>query len=146
MVGAQPAQALLDLLDDVAARQARGRVEASLTGLGGQHDLIPTAGEGATEDLLGRLALGRGRRAGAVERRGRAVHVRRVEEVDAEIQRRPDDAVGIRGTGGDAESGRAEADPGNAHPGRTKCRVFHPIGSSQPCDQAFMAVTVGFEP
>ncbi len=99
VVGAQPAQALLDLLDDVAARQSRGRVEAPLPGLGGEHDLIPATGEGATEDLLGGLALRSGRRTGAVERRGRAVHVRRVEEVDAEIQRRPDDAVGILGTG-----------------------------------------------
>ena len=57
MIGAQPAQALLDLLDDVAARQSRGGVEAPLPGLGGEHHLVAATGERAAEDLLGGFAL-----------------------------------------------------------------------------------------
>src|SRR3954466_10282394 len=50
-VGAQPAQALFDLPDDVAAGQPRVRLEAALSGLGGKHHLVAATGEGAAEDL-----------------------------------------------------------------------------------------------
>jgi hypothetical protein len=61
-VSAHPAQALLDLLDDVAARQSRGGVETTLPRLGGEHHLVAATSESA-EEILGR-ALGHYERLG----------------------------------------------------------------------------------
>ena len=129
-VGAQPAQALLDLLDDVPARQAGVRVEAPLPRLGGQHHLVTAVRRGRGRGSPRRTrARDAGGEAGPVERRRRAVNVGGVEEVDAEVQRRAHDGVGVLGARGDAEGGRANADPGDADPGRAEDGVLH-LGAS----------------
>ena len=69
VVGAQAAQAVLDLLDDVPARQPSGRVEPTFTGLGRDHHVVAPTGERAAEDLLGGFAFGGWRRARPVEGR-----------------------------------------------------------------------------
>ena len=51
VVGAEAAQAVLDLLDDVPAREPSCRVEPTFTGLGRDHHLVAAAGQSAAEDL-----------------------------------------------------------------------------------------------
>ena len=65
----QPPQTVLDLLDDVPARQppvihAGTDLHARL---GGDHHVVTPASERAAEDLLGRLTFGRGRDAWPIE-------------------------------------------------------------------------------
>jgi hypothetical protein len=120
VVGAQPAQTLLDLLDDVSARQPRGRVEATFTGLGRDHHVVAPAGERAAEDLLGGLALRGWRRAWPVEGWRGSVHVRGGEEVDAEIERRVNHTLRFLRGRRDAEGGRAETDLRHLHTGRAE--------------------------
>ena len=120
VVGAQPAQAVLDLLDDVAARQPGGRVEATFTGLGRDHHVVAPTGERAAEDLLGGFAFGGWRRARSVEGRRRSVDVGGVEEVDAEIERRVNHTLGFLRVRRNAECGRAQTDLRHLHTGRAE--------------------------
>ena len=108
VVGLQPAQAVLDLADDPAARVAAhvGILAHLAVRLGGQHHVVPAAAQGLADDLL---------------RLPRRVHVRGVDEVDAAVQRGVDDpdAVLVIGVAPGAEHHRAEAvgahlDPGTA--------------------------------
>jgi len=99
-VGPQAAQAVLDLLDDPAARVAElvGVVAHGAVHLGGEDDVLaPAAGERLADDLL-RLAA--------------RVDVRGVDEVDPRVERAVDDpdrlvVVGIAPL---AEHHRAEAE------------------------------------
>ena len=108
----QPPQARLDLTNDVPARQPPV-VDAEPddpVALGGDHHLVPAAPQSTAKDLLGRIALGRRKSPGPVEDRHVAVHVSRVDEIDAELQRRTDDLVGVLGTRRDTEGGGTQAD------------------------------------
>lgn len=125
VVSAQSAQALLDLTDDVAARQAGVRVEAPLTALGRQHDPVAAAGECAAQDLLGGLPFRSRWRAGPVERGGGAVDVGGVEEGDAEIQRSADHIIGVLRAGGHTEGGTAQGDLRDPDPTGSEDGVLH---------------------
>ena len=115
VVGVQPAQAVLDLLDDVSARQPGGRVEATFSALGRDHHVLASTGERAAEDLLGGFTFGRRRHARPVEGRRCSVDVGGVEEVDAEIERRVNDPLGLRRVRRNAERGRAQTDLRHPH-------------------------------
>ena len=112
VVGFQAAQARLDLTDDVPAGQAAVvDVEPDdAVGLGGDHHLVAAAAQGAAEDLLGGFAVGGGRSARPVEDRHVAVDVGGVDEVDAEVDSRADDLVGVLRTRRDPEGGGTQAD------------------------------------
>ena len=110
VVGAEAAQAVFDLVDDVAARQPSCWVEPTFTGLGRDHHVVAAAGEGAAEDLFGGFAFSGWWRAGPVEGRGRPVDVGGVEEVDAAIERRMDHTSGFLRVRRDAERRSAQAD------------------------------------
>jgi hypothetical protein len=108
----QPPQARLDLTDDVPAGQPPVvDVEPDdPVGLGGDHQLVAAAPQSTAKNRFGRIALGRGRSPGPVEDRHVAVRVRRVDEVDAEFQRRADDLIGVLGTRRETEGGGTQAD------------------------------------
>ena len=57
IVGAEAAQAVFDLMDDVPAREPSCRVEPTFTGLGRDHHVVASADEGAAEALLGGFAF-----------------------------------------------------------------------------------------
>jgi hypothetical protein len=57
VVGAETAQAVFDLIDDVPARQPTCRVEPTFTGLGRDHHVVASADQGAAEKLLGGFAF-----------------------------------------------------------------------------------------
>src|SRR5215218_7831114 len=69
VVGAEPAQAVFDLVDDVPARQPSCRVEPTFTRVGPDHNVVASADEGAADDLLGGFPFNGWWRAG--QRRGR---------------------------------------------------------------------------
>ena len=116
-VGAEPAQAVLDLADDPTAAVAPlvGVVAEAAVELGGQHDVVaPAAGEGLADDGL-RLARG--------------VDVGGVDEVDARVQRVVDDpdAVVVVGVAAGAEHHGAEGQRADLHAGTPEGAVFrHP--------------------
>jgi hypothetical protein len=120
VVGAQSAQAVLDLLNDVAARQPSGRVEATFTGLGRDHHVVAPTSERAAQDLLCGLAFGGWRRTWPVESRRSSVHVGGVEEVDAEIKRHLNHTLGFLLGRRNAECRRAQTDLRHLHPGRAE--------------------------
>jgi hypothetical protein len=120
VIGAQPAQAVLDLLNDVAARQPGGRVEATFPGLGRDHHVVAPAGERTAQDQLCGFAFGGWRRTWPVEGRRSSVHVGGVEEVDAEIKRRLNHMLGFLRVRRNAECGRAQTDLRHLHPGRAE--------------------------
>jgi hypothetical protein len=57
VVGAEAAQAVFDLMDDLPARQPSCRVEPTFTGLGRDHHLVASSDEGTAEELLGGFAF-----------------------------------------------------------------------------------------
>jgi hypothetical protein len=108
VVGAQPAEAVLDGPDDPPAGVALlvGVLAHGPVELGGEHYVVAPTGEGLPDDLLG--LTGR-------------VDVRGVDEVDAGIEGPVDDADALlAGTIADAaehhgaEAQRADLDPGGA--------------------------------
>src|SRR5207248_5034849 len=132
VVGAQPAQAVVDLGEDRLAGQA-GSVGAGAhpaVHLGGKHDLVPIGvlGERAADDLL----------TGAVR-----VHVGGVEEVDAGLHRAPDEGPagflvqrpGVAAPVGQAVTHAAQADSRHLETGRTEPQVVHglPVRRSSAC-------------
>jgi hypothetical protein len=129
-VGAEAAQAVFDLVDDVPAGQPSCRVEPTFTGLGRDHHVVASADEGAAEDLLGGFAFSGWWRAGPVEGRGRPVDVGGVEEVDAEIERRMDHTSGFLRVRRDAEPSSAQADLRHLHTSRAEQGVLHRSQSS----------------
>ena len=134
MVGPQPAQAVLDLPDDVSAGQAPV-VDAGpdrLAGLAGDHHVISSAGEGTPEQQLGGLAFRCGRRAGPVEDGQDAVGVRGVEEVDAELEGGADDPVDVLRRGSHTEGCRAQADRRDLHAGLPQQGVLHSFTRLSP--------------
>jgi hypothetical protein len=111
----QPAQARLDLTDDVPAGQSPVvDVEPDdPVGLGGDHHCVSAAPQRATEDRLGRIALGRRRSPWPIEDRHVAVRVGGVDEVDAEFHRCTDDLIGVVGARRNAEGGGTQTDGGH---------------------------------
>jgi hypothetical protein len=92
MAGAETTKAGLDLIENVSPRQAavvRPRADR-LHDFRAQDDIAPARTESALDDLLGRRPRRRRWRAGAIEARLVAVAVPGVDEVDAEIERAPD--------------------------------------------------------
>ena len=86
IVGAEPLQARLDRVHDVAARRAAvvGALADGAEGLGGEHE-------------VGARAAGIGQRpAGDLLRQAFGIDVGGVDEVDAGVERAGDDAVGGR--------------------------------------------------
>jgi hypothetical protein len=57
VVGAEAAQVVFDLMNDVPARQPSCRVEPTFTGLGRDHHVVASADEGAAKELLGGFAF-----------------------------------------------------------------------------------------
>src|SRR5215217_168022 len=57
VVGAEAAQTVFDLMDDVPARQPSCRVEPTFTRLGRDHHVVASADQGAAEELLGGFAF-----------------------------------------------------------------------------------------
>ena len=114
-VGLQAAQAVLDGLDDPAARVAPVvRVVAHLAvHLAGEHDPVAlAAGEGLADDLL-RLAL--------------RVHVGGVDEVDPRVERPVDDPdrLVVVGVAPRAEHHRPEAHRSHLHSGPAERAQLH---------------------
>ena len=99
VVDLQPAQAVVAGLHDPAPRQAAAlRIVAHrVAHLGGQHDLVAAAAQGLAEDRLGRAVV---------------VHVGRVEQRDAGVDRPVDHAMALVdvGVAPAAEHHRAEGD------------------------------------
>ena len=114
-VGAEPAQAVLDLAHDPAARVAElVRVVAHrAVDLRGEHDVVaPAAGQRLADDLLGLAAR---------------VDVGGVDEVDAGVERAVDDAdrLVVVGVAPGAEHHRAEAERADLHAGAAERAVLH---------------------
>ena len=114
-VGAQPAQAVLDLLDDPAARVAElvGIVAHLAVDLGGQDRVVtPAPGEGLAHDLLGLAAR---------------VDVGGVDEVDARVEGPVDDVdrLVVVALAPGAEHHRAEAEGADLHAGAAEVSVLH---------------------
>ena len=107
-VGAQPAQAVLERAPHVFGPGAAPLLVDRHAELGGEHDLIPAPGERLAEILL---AL------------GAAVDVGGVEEVDAGVERRVDDAR--RGRGVEAAAEVVAAEPDHRDLERADASRFH---------------------
>ena len=93
VVGPEPFQGPLDHPHDVHAREAAttrsspvGARQYPLLNLGGDDHIVTVALERQAENLLGRLALLGGRRSRPAEPGLVAVGVRRIKEVDAQVQ------------------------------------------------------------
>ena len=114
VVGAEAAQAVLDLLHDPPPRGPSlvGVVTHGCHELGSQHHTVAPALEGLADDLLG-----------LAER----VHVGGVDEVDARVDGGVDDAdaVVVVGVAPRAEHHGAEAVAADLDPGRPECRAVH---------------------
>jgi hypothetical protein len=115
-VGAEPAQRVVDLADDPAARIAapvRDLLAHREVHLGREDDVVaPPAGERLGHDDL-RLAL--------------RVDVRGVDEVDPRVERAVDDPdrVGVIGVAPGAEHHRAEAQLADRHAGPSQRAMLH---------------------
>ena len=127
MVGAEAAEARLDLIEDVSPRQAAliGPPAHRLHDLRAQHDVAPARADGTPDDLLGRRPRRRRRCAGAVEARLVAVAVRGVDEVDAEIERATDQPLGFARKRRHAERRRAQPDARDLYAGAAERAVAH---------------------
>jgi hypothetical protein len=121
-IGLEPAERILDLANDPAARVAEliGIVPHRPVHLGREHDVVaPAAGECLADDLL-RLPA--------------CVDVGRVDEVDARIERPVDDAdalVVVRISPA-AEHHRAEAERADLDPGACELSIVHAREPSDP--------------
>ena len=114
-VGPQPAQRVLDLLDDPAARVAElvGVLAHRAVDLGREHDVVaPAAGERLADDLLGLAAR---------------IDVGGVDEVDPGIERAVDDPdrLLVVGVAPCAEHHRPEAQRADLHSCVCKPPVVH---------------------
>src|SRR5262245_56254634 len=136
VVGAETAQGPFDLLHDEPAAQA-GAVRATTVGarleallhFAGNDDVVAVTLQRHAENFLSRLPLVRRRCAGAVEARLIAVSHRRVEEVNAQVQRPVYELDSVFLLGSHTESSRTQSEARHAHPRASQECIFHGLPS-----------------